>query len=276
MDDRIPYPYFADKLMHWLRRKTIPGTIFLMINDPDVEQDKFTEKDYVALFGEEAGPDEYRKAVLRDSKKPAAPSVGCLKRYNLVPLSSLPYSQDGTSYYSDDLVSENNGFVANKVELHDPRNRFFDLVINLDEAYFYYTSYGMPYVRSAIQKMLEAMHFLKPITKNTNWVLSLNAKGQELFSLLKDLRLDMSKTRQVSPYIIFSNRALYEMCLSQPFTMDELKCVYGVGEKRAVRYGQPFLDAIIEFTGKEHFPAEREDTDPHENVVSPTPAEAMG
>ena len=54
--------------------------------------------------------------------------------------------------------------------------------------------------------------------------------------------------KQVPPYIIFTNRTLYEMCRIQPATMEELLFVYGVGEKNSKEYGQEFLDAIKDFT----------------------------
>ena len=48
--------------------------------------------------------------------------------------------------------------------------------------------------------------------------------------------------------MIFTNRTLYEMCCSQPATMEELLDIFGVGDKNSREHGQEFLDAIAEFT----------------------------
>ena len=45
----------------------------------------------------------------------------------------------------------------------------------------------------------------------------------------------------------FTNRTLYEMCCHQPGTMEELRALYGVGEKNSQEYGQSFLEEILEF-----------------------------
>ena len=53
--------------------------------------------------------------------------------------------------------------------------------------------------------------------------------------------------KQLPSYFIFTNRTLFEMTCHQPETMEELRALYGVGEKNSVDYGQVFLDAILEF-----------------------------
>ncbi len=65
-----------------------------------------------------------------------------------------------------------------------------------------------------------------------------------LFSMLKDLRKKVSKKHNLPPYVIFQDPSLEAMATTYPITIDELKNVPGVGEGKAKRYGQEFVDLI--------------------------------
>ena len=71
--------------------------------------------------------------------------------------------------------------------------------------------------------------------------------GKELYERLRGLRSQIALEKQLPSYFIFTNRTLFEMTCHQPETMEELRALYGVGEKNSVDYGQVFLDAILEF-----------------------------
>ena len=79
----------------------------------------------------------------------------------------------------------------------------------------------------------------------------LTDEGAELYGRLRSLRSELARTRQIPPYFIFMNRSLYEMCCRQPADMEELRAIYGVGEKNSRTYGAQFLSEIREFTGGE-------------------------
>ena len=66
----------------------------------------------------------------------------------------------------------------------------------------------------------------------------------ELFSILKDLRSEISKEENVPPYIVFGDRTLREMSEIYPEDAEELKSISGVGEVKVSKYGDRFL-AII-------------------------------
>lgn len=254
--ERISFSAFVEKIRRWLRSQARPGMVFLEISDPDVENDRFSEKDYIAMYGMEKGEREYRQSVLREAGRPVEVSCGSMKRYTMVPEGPLPYAQDGTMLFSDELAGGRRDFQANKVELHDPKDRLFDLVINLDEAYFLYTTYGMSYVKTTIRKMLQSMKIARVPRKLDDYRSLLTDKGNELFEYLRQIRAEMSREMHLSPFIIFTNRALYEMCVQQPGSLDELMCCYGVSEKKAVKYGAAFLAAIRQFTRGTPFIAE--------------------
>ena len=65
-----------------------------------------------------------------------------------------------------------------------------------------------------------------------------------LFSMLKDLRKKVSKQHDLPPYVIFQDPSLEAMATTYPITIDELKNIPGVGEGKAKRYGQEFVDLI--------------------------------
>lgn len=67
---------------------------------------------------------------------------------------------------------------------------------------------------------------------------------EELFAALKALRTKLAQEENVPAYIIFSNAALADMSKRQPQNMAEFLQVTGVGEVKATRYGQMFLDVI--------------------------------
>ena len=74
----------------------------------------------------------------------------------------------------------------------------------------------------------------------------LTPEQAELFERLRELRLSIAREQQVPPYLIFNNATLEDMCRKRPVSTEDLLEVSGVGEKKAERYGQAFLDAITQ------------------------------
>ena len=65
-----------------------------------------------------------------------------------------------------------------------------------------------------------------------------------LMKTLIKLRKDVAKMNEVPPYAVFQENSLEEMCLKYPITNQELSNINGVGEGKAKRYGQEFVDTI--------------------------------
>lgn len=70
------------------------------------------------------------------------------------------------------------------------------------------------------------------------------AADDHLLKLLRDLRKKEAQKRGVPPFVVFQDPSLEDMSLKYPITMDELLNIQGVGEGKAKKYGQPFLDLI--------------------------------
>jgi len=74
-----------------------------------------------------------------------------------------------------------------------------------------------------------------------------SSADKTLFSLLKDLRKNISKKENLPPFVIFQDPSLEDMAIQYPITMEELQQITGVGAGKAKKYGQPFLDFIKEY-----------------------------
>lgn len=76
----------------------------------------------------------------------------------------------------------------------------------------------------------------------------LNSKGLALFDELRALRMDIARQENMPPYIIFSDKTLVDMCIKLPFTKEEMLLVNGVGENKYQRYGEQFIQKIVDCT----------------------------
>jgi ATP-dependent DNA helicase RecQ len=67
-----------------------------------------------------------------------------------------------------------------------------------------------------------------------------------LFEALRAVRLSLARDEGVAAYIIFPDRTLIEMAQQRPATLDEMRRVQGVGDRKLAAYGEAFLDAIAQ------------------------------
>ena len=71
-----------------------------------------------------------------------------------------------------------------------------------------------------------------------------SALDQTLFEMLKNLRKQVARQKQIPPYVIFQDQSLEAMASVYPITTEELKTIPGVGEGKAKRYGDEFIKLI--------------------------------
>ena len=71
---------------------------------------------------------------------------------------------------------------------------------------------------------------------------------RELFEQLRGLRTELARTRQVPPYVIFSDASLRDMARRRPETEAQFLEVHGVGEKKLADFGSTFLTQITKYT----------------------------
>ena len=67
----------------------------------------------------------------------------------------------------------------------------------------------------------------------------------QLFDALRTVRLEIARERGVPPYVIFHDTTLRDMARLKPRSLDDLRHVYGVGERKVADLGARFLAAIV-------------------------------
>ena len=67
---------------------------------------------------------------------------------------------------------------------------------------------------------------------------------QDLLAALKELRLDLARTRKVPAYVVFPDATLSEMARERPTTLEEMAGINGVGPRKLEDFGETFLEAI--------------------------------
>ncbi|MFO8129206.1 MAG: DNA helicase RecQ [Bacteroidales bacterium] len=82
-----------------------------------------------------------------------------------------------------------------------------------------------------------------------------------LYSMLKDLRKEISRKENLPPFVIFQDPSLEDMAIQYPVKEEELFHITGVGTGKAKKYGRPFLELIKSYVD------ENEIIRPHDMVV---------
>ena len=80
--------------------------------------------------------------------------------------------------------------------------------------------------------------------KRTAGVL-LSNEQEALFEKLRQLRMEIAKEEKVPPYIVFSDKTLVHMCQVRPENKAQMLKVSGVGEFKYQKYGERFLEVIL-------------------------------
>lgn len=73
---------------------------------------------------------------------------------------------------------------------------------------------------------------------------SLEGMDDELFEILKSLRMKLAKEAKVPAYIVFTDKSLSEMSIKKPVTKEEMLDISGVAEAKYSKYGEEFIQEI--------------------------------
>lgn len=117
-----------------------------------------------------------------------------------------------------------------------------------DSGHLKVTPYGRDILAGKVTVMLARHVDNPPAKKKKEPVESQPANPAELlFSKLKQLRREISEKEKIAPYLVFSDKTLMDMVRRRPVTMQEFIEVEGVGEKKCVKYWDPFTKLIKNF-----------------------------
>ena len=89
--------------------------------------------------------------------------------------------------------------------------------------------------------------------KNSNYLLNPLTSSEKsvfdkvLFSILIGERKKIAKSKGIPPYVIFQESSIEEMAMKYPISISELKNINGVGEGKAIKFGEPFVILINEY-----------------------------
>ena len=78
----------------------------------------------------------------------------------------------------------------------------------------------------------------------------LNIEQDELLAVLKEKRTELARKRRVPPYMIFSDRSLEDMALSQPTDETAFSKVHGVGVAKLKEFALDFIGVVNSFICK--------------------------
>ncbi len=83
--------------------------------------------------------------------------------------------------------------------------------------------------------------------KKAKHIYQADGYDEKLFNHLKKVRLKLSKSRNIPPFIVFSDASLKEMATKLPKTEEDFLKVKGVGDKKLIQYGDIFIAEIKEY-----------------------------
>jgi ATP-dependent DNA helicase RecQ len=99
----------------------------------------------------------------------------------------------------------------------------------------------LPSERSATDKLATGSRVR---AKSTISYDDLDESGRNLFEALRKYRLNLARSQSVAPYVIASDRALRDIALLKPRTLDELGLAHGIGPSKAQKYGRGLLEVV--------------------------------
>ena len=145
---------------------------------------------------------------------------------------------------------KDDGWPEDFIELEQEKGPFYEfMTISVNRLYFTYMEEGWDATLRDLEKYTRRESRGAKRTRGIDYEARLNEEGAALYGKLRELRSRIAAGKQLPPYFVFMNRSLYEMCCRQPSTLEELRGIYGVGEKNSGEYGEMFLKEIRKYTG---------------------------
>ncbi len=110
------------------------------------------------------------------------------------------------------------------------------------------TEDGLDFIANPRSFMLLKEHNYESDEDNTSYQpKGSNAADERLLKILLDLRKQISKQKNVPPFVVFQEPSLLDMTIQYPISLDELSNIVGVGTGKANRYGKPFVELISKY-----------------------------
>jgi len=109
------------------------------------------------------------------------------------------------------------------------------------------TEKGEDFLKKPISFMITKDHKYDEDDQDTKSTGGTSAVDPQLMAMLKDLRKEISRKKDIPPFVIFQDPSLEDMAIQYPITLDELHNIVGVGSGKASRYGKEFIELIQKY-----------------------------
>lgn len=113
------------------------------------------------------------------------------------------------------------------------------------------TETGIQFIEAPHSFMMTADHVytegLSDKTTLGNSKATGSAFDAKLFSILKDVQKKVAKKKGIPPFAVFQEPSLEAMALRYPINIEELSNTHGVGEGKARKFGQAFVEVIADY-----------------------------
>lgn len=89
-------------------------------------------------------------------------------------------------------------------------------------------------------KYLDDLGIAEREQQKTDYRRVLDEPTFQRFARLREIRKQLAAEEKVPPYVIFTDAELAELANFDPLTLNDLKSVKGIGEKKIEKYGRHF------------------------------------
>lgn len=94
------------------------------------------------------------------------------------------------------------------------------------------------------KKSMEIIKGQRQVFVKEQAVKKIKVEENELFTILKELRMDISREEKIPPYMVFGDSTLKELSNRMPVTDEQFLDISGVGNSKLNKYGEKFMEKI--------------------------------
>ncbi len=164
--------------------------------------------------------------------------------------STLPVRDAGTGVGEEDLPADPGGGMTSPLACYvEQRTREYTarITFRMDD---WFSRFGCDWPNAAkelrtVCGRLGLAGAVQP-KKAGDYKKDLPEEDRALFDRLRSVRAELARENEVAPYVVFSNRTLYELSVRKPWDKEEMLEIPGVGQKNFSLYGERFLEVIRE------------------------------
>lgn len=133
------------------------------------------------------------------------------------------------------------GIVKNYTK--DALNEFINMLISHG-----YLNYRGEYPVLTLNKLsMEIIKGERKVFVKEQVVKKAKSEENELFTILRELRMDISREEKIPPYVVFGDATLRELSNRMPITDEQFLDISGVGNSKLNKYGDKFISKIKEY-----------------------------